>query len=34
MKNSITINFISTKDSEETRIIHTKCDNIEVMMGS
>ena len=25
------INFISHKDSEETRTIHTKCRNIEIM---
>ena len=29
------INFISSKpDSDETRIMHTKSDNIEIMMGS
>ena len=28
------INFISSKDSEETRTMHTKSDNIETMMGS
>ena len=29
------INFISSKlDSDETRTMHTKSDNIEIMMGS
>ena len=28
------INFISSKDSEETRTIHTKSHNIEIMMGN
>ena len=28
------INFISSKDSRETRTIHTKSDNIEIMMSS
>ena len=28
------INFISSKDSDETRDTHTKSDNIENMMGS
>ena len=28
------INFISSKDSEETRTIHTKSNNVEIMMGS
>ena len=29
------INYISSKpDSDETRIMHTKSDNIEIMMGS
>ena len=28
------INFISSKDSEEIRTMHTKSDNIETMMGS
>ena len=27
------INFISSKDSEETRTMHTKSHNIEIMMG-
>ena len=30
----MTINFISTKDSDETRTVHTKSDNIEIMMRS
>ena len=36
MENSITIkiNFISSKDSEETRNISTKNDNVQIMMGS
>ena len=28
------INFISSKDSDETRSMHTKNNNIEIMMGS
>ena len=28
------INFISSKDSDETRIMHSKSDNIEIMMSS
>ena len=28
------INFISSKDSRETRNMHTKSDNIEIMMDS
>ena len=28
------INFISSKDSRETRTIHTKSHNIEIMMGN
>ena len=28
------INFISSKDSDETRTMLTKSDNIEIMMGS
>ena len=28
------INFISSKDSDETRTMHAKKDNIEIMMGS
>ena len=29
-----TINFISSKDSNETRTMHTKSDNIEIIIGS
>ena len=28
------INFISSKDSDENRIMHTKGNNTEIMMGS
>ena len=28
------INFISSKDSDESRNMHTKCNNIEIMIGS
>ena len=28
------INFISSKDSDETRTMHTKCNNDEIMIGS
>ena len=31
---AMTINFISSKDSYETRTIHTKSNNVEIMMGS
>ena len=31
---TIAINFFSSRDSEETRTMHTKSDNIEIMMGS
>ena len=27
-------NFISSKDSDETRTMHTKSDNIEIMIGN
>ena len=30
----MSINFISSEDSDETRNIHTKSDNIEILMGS
>ena len=30
----MSIKFISSKDSNEIRIMHTKSDNIEIMMGS
>ena len=28
------INFISSKDSDEIRTMHTKSNNIEIMMGN
>ena len=28
------INFISSRDSDETRTMHTKSHNIEIMMGN
>ena len=28
------INFISSKDSDETRTMHAKSNNVETMMGS
>ena len=31
---TMSINFISHKDSNETRTMHTECDNIEIMMSS
>ena len=31
---TIQINFISSKDSEETRTMHTNSHNIEIMMGN
>ena len=31
---TIQINFISSKDSEETHTMHTKSHNIEIMMGN
>ena len=30
----MTIDFISCKDSDETRTMHTKSDNVEIVMGS
>ena len=30
---SMTVNFVSSKDSDEIRTIHTKSDNIYIMMG-
>ena len=30
----IAINFVSSKDSDETRTMHSKYDNIEIMIGS
>ena len=31
---TMAINFISSKDSDETRTMHAKSDNVEIMMGS
>ena len=31
---TMTINFISSKDSNETPTMHTKSNNVEIMMGS
>ena len=31
IQSTMALNFISSKDSDETRIIHTKNDNIEIM---
>ena len=31
---TIAINFISSEDSDETRTMHTKSNNVEIMMGS
>ena len=31
---TMTINFISSKDSDETRTMHAKSNNVEIMMGS
>ena len=28
------INFISSKESDETRAMHAKSNNVEIMMGS
>ena len=30
----MTINFISSKDSDETRTMRTQSNNIEIMMGN
>ena len=30
----MSINFMSSKDTEETRTMHTKSHNVEIMMGS
>ena len=30
----MTINFISSKNADEIRIMHTKSNNIEIMMGN
>ena len=34
IQSTIAFYFISSKDSDETRIMHTKRNNIEIMMGS
>ena len=31
---TMTINFISSKDSDETRTMHAKSNNVEIMVGS
>ena len=31
---TMTINFISSKDSDKTRTMHTKSNNVEIMIGS
>ena len=31
---TMTINFMSSKDSDETRTMHTKSNNIEIMTGN
>ena len=31
---TMAINFTSSKDSEETRTMHTKSNNLKIMMGS
>ena len=31
---TMTINFISSKDSDETNVMYSKRDNIEIMIGS
>ena len=31
---SMEINFVSAKDSDEIRTMHTKSDNIDILMGS
>ena len=31
---TMVINFISSKDSDYTRTMHAKCNNVEIMMGS
>ena len=28
------INFFSSKDPEEIRVMHSKCDNIEILVGN
>ena len=34
IKLTLAINFMSSKESEETRTMHTKSHNIEIMMGN
>ena len=34
IKLTLAINFMSSKDSEETRTMHTESHNIEIMMGN
>ena len=34
IQSSMEINFVSSKDSDEIRIMHTNSDNIEILMGS
>ena len=34
IKLTLAINFMSSNDSEETRTMHTKSHNIEIMMGN
>ena len=31
---SMVINFVSSKDSDQIRTMHTKSDNIDILMGS
>ena len=31
---SVVINFISSRDSDEINYMHTKIDNIEIMLGT
>ena len=33
METSITINFISSKDIDEERVMHLKSDNMEIMVN-
>ena len=34
METSITINFISSKDIDEERVMHLKSDNMEIMVNN
>ena len=34
IKLTMAINFISSKDSDDTRTMHTKSNNVEIMIGS